>query len=226
MRTGTGNNGVYVTPANAAGAAVDRVDVTFREGADRPAVRALLETAGRDTDTPVTPRAAWVEAHHPRTGGNTRAGLLLILGIALLYTGIALAHTLVTATSDRVRELAVLRLTGATKPKVLRLVAAEALMVVAVGTVRRPVLGGHERLSSDVERLRAPMRRPVSRSRDTGSTPAVTPRRRGEERRASPSTGRGRLTARCCPGYGPPPVRRRAGPGWCTGTPPEAGSPR
>lgn len=138
MRTGTGSNGVYVTPANAAGAAVDRIDVKLREGADRSAVHALLEKAGRDTGTPVMTRDAWVAAHHPRTGGNTRAGLLLILGIALLYTGIALANTLVMATSDRVRDLAVLRLTGATKPQVLRLVAVEALVVVAVGAV----LGG------------------------------------------------------------------------------------
>ncbi|MFJ6855951.1 FtsX-like permease family protein [Streptomyces sp. NPDC091271] len=138
MRTGTGSNGVYVTPANAAGAAIDRIDIKLREGADRSAVHALLEKAGRDTGTPVMTRDAWVAAHYPRTGGNTRAGLLLILGIALLYTGIALANTLVMATSDRVRDLAVLRLTGATKPQVLRLVTAEALVVVAVGAV----LGG------------------------------------------------------------------------------------
>ncbi|MFJ9061890.1 ABC transporter permease [Streptomyces sp. NPDC102409] len=138
MRTGTGSNGVYVTPANAAGAEIDRVDVKLRDGADPSAVRALLEKAGHDTDTPVMTREAWVEAHHPSTGGNTRAGLLLILGIALLYTGIALANTLVMATSDRVRDLAVLRLTGATKAQVLRLVAVEALLVVAVGAV----LGG------------------------------------------------------------------------------------
>ncbi|MFC8230412.1 ABC transporter permease [Streptomyces sp. NPDC057287] len=138
MRTGTGSNGVYVTPANAAGAEIDRIDVRLRDGADPSAVRALLEKAGRDTGTPVMTREAWVGAHDPRTGGNTRAGLLLILGIALLYTGIALANTLVMATSDRVRDLAVLRLTGATKAQVLRLVAVEALMVVAVGAV----LGG------------------------------------------------------------------------------------
>lgn len=83
-------------------------------------------------------RDTWVAAHYPRTGGNTRAGLLLILGIALLYTGIALANTQVMAVSDRVRDLAVLRLTGATKPQVIRLVAVEALMVVGVGAV----LGG------------------------------------------------------------------------------------
>ncbi|WP_327379887.1 MULTISPECIES: ABC transporter permease [unclassified Streptomyces] len=142
MRTGTGSNGVYVTPANAAGAPVDRIDVKISEGADRSAVRALLEKAGRDTGTPVMTRDAWLDAHDPRTGGNTRAGLLLILGIALLYTGIALANTLVMATSDRVRDLAVLRLTGATKTQVLRLVAVEALMVVAVGAVLGAAVAG------------------------------------------------------------------------------------
>jgi putative ABC transport system permease protein len=62
-------------------------------------------------------------------------GFLLVLGIALLYTGISLANTMVMATSDRVRDLAVLRLAGATRGQVLRLVGAEALMVVAVGGV-------------------------------------------------------------------------------------------
>ncbi|MGW6682122.1 FtsX-like permease family protein [[Kitasatospora] papulosa] len=142
MRTGTGSNGVYVTPANAAGAAVDRVDVKIRDGADRAAVRTLVERAGRDTGTPVMTRDAWLDAHDPRTGGSTRTGLLLILGIALLYTGIALANTLVMATSDRVRDLAVLRLTGATTPQVLRLVAVEALTVVAVGGVMGAAVAG------------------------------------------------------------------------------------
>ena len=49
-------------------------------------------------------------------------GFFLVLGIALLCTGISLADTMVMATSDQVRELAVLRLAG-----------AEALMVVVVG---------------------------------------------------------------------------------------------
>ncbi|MFF4166940.1 ABC transporter permease [Streptomyces sp. NPDC001741] len=142
MRTGTGSNGVYVTPANAAGAAVDRIDVKLRDDADATAVRALLEEAGQDTGTRVLTRDAWVAAHYTPTGGNTRTGMLLILGIALLYTGIALANTLVMATSDRVRDLAVLRLTGATNAQVLRLVGVEALVVVAVGAVLGAAVAG------------------------------------------------------------------------------------
>ncbi|MEE1738082.1 FtsX-like permease family protein [Streptomyces sp. BE147] len=135
LGTGTGSNGVYLTPRNAAGAGIDRIDVKVKDGADRAAVAAALREAGAATGTEVLTRGEWVEKHYPRSSENTRLGLLMILGIALVYTGIALANTLVMATSDRVRDLAVLRLSGATKAQVLRLVAVEALVVVAVGAV-------------------------------------------------------------------------------------------
>ncbi|MEU1468678.1 ABC transporter permease [Streptomyces sp. NPDC005761] len=138
LSTGTGNNGVYLTPRNAGGAVVDRIDVKVVGAGGRRAVAAQLAAAGRATGTEVGTRAGWLAENQRRTGGNTRLGLLMILLIALVYTGIALANTQVMATSDRVRDLAVLRLAGATKAQVLRLVGAEALVVVAVGTV----LGG------------------------------------------------------------------------------------
>ncbi|MFI6084660.1 FtsX-like permease family protein [Streptomyces sp. NPDC051217] len=142
LRTGTGDNGVYVTPRNAPGATVDRVDIKLRDGADAAAVDAALREAGRATGTAVLTKDAWLERSHPRSSESTRLGMLLILGIALLYTGIALVNTLVMAASDRVGDLAVLRLTGATKPQVLRLVAAEALVVVAVGSLLGAAVAG------------------------------------------------------------------------------------
>lgn len=142
LRTGTGSNGVYVTPRNAPGATVDRVDIGLRDGADAAAVDTALREAGRATGTTVLTKDAWTARSHPRSSESTRLGMLLILGIALLYTGIALANTLVMATSDRVGDLAVLRLTGATRPQVLRLVAAEALVVVAVGSLLGAAVAG------------------------------------------------------------------------------------
>ncbi|MFE2419428.1 FtsX-like permease family protein [Streptomyces hokutonensis] len=135
MTTGTGNSGVYVTPRNAVGASVDRVDVTLTKGADAGAVAAGLRAAVRTSGGQVLTKDQWVRASYPETNRTTRMGFLLVLGIALLYTGISLANTMVMATSDRVRDLAVLRLAGATRWQVLRLVGAEALMVVAVGGV-------------------------------------------------------------------------------------------
>ncbi|MEV6004436.1 FtsX-like permease family protein [Streptomyces griseomycini] len=133
MTTGTGDNGVYVTPANAPGAAVDRVDVALADGADAGAVAAGLREAVRSAGGEVLTRDRWVAAASPGTDRTARLGFLLVLGIALLYTGISLVNTMVMATSDRVRDLAVLRLAGATHGQVLRLVGAEALTVVAVG---------------------------------------------------------------------------------------------
>ncbi|WP_217143330.1 FtsX-like permease family protein [Streptomyces sp. AC627_RSS907] len=133
MHTGTGDNGVYVTAANAPAAPVDRVDVALADGADSGAVAALLREAVRSAGGQVLTGDEWVTATCPQTNRSTRLGLLLVLGIALLYTGISLVNTMVMATSDRVRDLAVLRLAGAGNGQVLRLVGAESLMVVVVG---------------------------------------------------------------------------------------------
>ncbi|MFP3989065.1 FtsX-like permease family protein [Streptomyces sp. E11-3] len=142
MHIGTGNNGVYVTPRNAPGATVDRVEVKVAEGADTAAVAAGLRAAVKESGGQVVAKDQWIQDSYPTTNRTTRIGFMLVLGIALLYTGIALANTLVMATSDRVRDLAVLRLAGATNWQVLRLVAAESLLVVAVGAMLGALVAG------------------------------------------------------------------------------------
>ncbi|NUS26832.1 MAG: ABC transporter permease, partial [Streptomyces sp.] len=138
MPVGTGDNGVYITPANARGAVVDRVEVKVREGAGASAVRTALRSAAPEVT--LLTRDAWLAAAYPSAGfvsadSTTRLGYFLVLGIALLYTALSVANTLVMATSDRTRELASLRMAGATNPQVLRLVATESLTVVAVGAL-------------------------------------------------------------------------------------------
>ncbi|MEV7813958.1 FtsX-like permease family protein [Streptomyces flaveolus] len=142
MPIGTGDNGVYVTPRNAPAAPVDRVDVRLADGADAAAVAAGLRQAVRASSGTVLTGDAWVRATSPETDRTTRMGFFLVLGLALLYTVISLANTMVMATSDRVRELAVLRLAGATRWQVLRLVGAEALMVVMVGGLLGALVAG------------------------------------------------------------------------------------
>ncbi|UUU24053.1 ABC transporter permease [Streptomyces sp. DSM 40750] len=131
LAQGTGDNGAYVTAANAGGAVVDRVDVRVGRGADRTAVAAALEGAGG------TVRSAeeWLAANRPGTKAHTRLGFLVVLGIALVYAGISLAGTLLMATSARGAELRSLRLAGATRGQVLGVVAGEALVAVVVGVV-------------------------------------------------------------------------------------------
>ncbi|MEV4702021.1 FtsX-like permease family protein [Actinoplanes sp. NPDC049316] len=135
IAAGTGNNGVYVTPRNAPGVAPDRLEVTWAAGADATAGTAAVRAALQPTGAEVQTRAEWIRSEYPSNSRQTRVGYLVVLGIALIYTGIALGNTMVMATSDRVRDLAVLRLAGATKRQILVLVGVEALTVVVVGAV-------------------------------------------------------------------------------------------
>lgn len=135
LRDGLGDNGLYVTARNAPGARTDRIDVRLTPGTDPVTAGGLLTDAASPYGAGVAGRDAWLAASAPANGRITRLRTVLVLGLALIYTGIALANTLVMATTDRRRELALLRLTGATRSQVTALVTAEAVLVVAVGAV-------------------------------------------------------------------------------------------
>ncbi|MEV0718836.1 FtsX-like permease family protein [Asanoa sp. NPDC050611] len=60
--------------------------------------------------------------------------VLVMVGMSVGYTSIAVANTLVMATGDRRRDFRVLRLSGATSRQVLRMVGAETALVVVFGT--------------------------------------------------------------------------------------------
>ncbi|GAA3394087.1 FtsX-like permease family protein [Streptomyces roseoviridis] len=206
LARGTGDNGPYVTWANAPDATADRIDGTGPPGegsgtghahkggtgADRPgtsaaggaggaggagpaggpgahrtgagAAVAVTSTAPPTTEQTPAPGSApapdstsaststsapgpgpaggvtrtvddWAAATHPAMTPQTRLGLLLVLGIALVYTVIALVNTLLMATSVRGPELVALRLAGATRAQVLRVVVGESLLAVGIGTV-------------------------------------------------------------------------------------------
>lgn len=136
MRTGTGDNGAYVTPRNAPGAKVSRIEVKVpaNANADADTDAAVRGAAARYGATAHT-REEWLAATHPRTNRFTVLGYVLVLGIALLYTAIALANTLLMATSDRGGDLRLLRLAGATRGQVLAVTTAESLLATAVGAL-------------------------------------------------------------------------------------------
>ncbi|MFF8771466.1 FtsX-like permease family protein [Kitasatospora sp. NPDC015120] len=129
LRDGLGDNGLYVTAAHAPGARVDRIEVRLGPAARVAEVRAAALPYGATVLT----REEWLAAGAPAR--ITWLRMALVLGLALVYTGIALANTLLMATADRRRELALLRLAGATRGQVVRLVTAESVLVTAVGAV-------------------------------------------------------------------------------------------
>jgi putative ABC transport system permease protein len=64
-----------------------------------------------------------------------RLTFILLIGMSVGYTAIAIANTLMMATANRRREFATLRLSGAGVGQVLRVVASEAALVVGIGTL-------------------------------------------------------------------------------------------
>ncbi|MEV7011612.1 ABC transporter permease [Streptosporangium sp. NPDC051022] len=60
---------------------------------------------------------------------------LILVGMAVAYTGISIAGTLAMATSGRVPDFRVLRMSGATPRQVLAVVTVESVLVTVMGTV-------------------------------------------------------------------------------------------
>lgn len=58
----------------------------------------------------------------------------LAMGLVLAFTAIAVVNTLAMSVAERVREFALLRLAGATRRQVLRMLRAEALSVLSLAT--------------------------------------------------------------------------------------------
>ncbi|MFE7121901.1 FtsX-like permease family protein, partial [Streptomyces sp. NPDC057654] len=136
LKTGLGDSGVFVSPRYAGTRLPDAVYVKLRPGADPATARgAVSAAAAHDGFAEAVPIGRWTARVDARKAEETQLALLVIGGIAVLYTGVAIANTLVMSTRHRARELALLRLSGLTPAQVLRVVAAEALLVVTVGVV-------------------------------------------------------------------------------------------
>lgn len=114
-------------------ALADSVQVTVRDGADPTQVAAALQAELATAGAAVTSTGAWLAAGAAEGQRANRFVVLVLLGMATVYTMIAIANTMVMAASQRRRDLAVLRLTGVTTPQVLRALAWESAMVLTVG---------------------------------------------------------------------------------------------
>ncbi len=111
--------------------APDTIYLTLTPHADRTAIAAAVAPLGAAlTDT--GPHLSTLDERFDRL---SRLALLAMLGVALVYTTIAIANTQLIAVSDRVRELQTLREIGATRRQIISLVRREGLTVAATGTV-------------------------------------------------------------------------------------------
>lgn len=115
--------------AHTARPVADTVYLRLRPGAPLAPVAAVASAGGGQ----LTPTGDFLSAEGAEQARVNRNALLAVLGMALLYTTIAIANTLVMATGDRAPELAALRLTGATRRQVLRSIGTEAALVAGIG---------------------------------------------------------------------------------------------
>ncbi|GAA4168738.1 ABC transporter permease [Phytohabitans flavus] len=109
----------------------DSVYLSLAPGADRASIAAAVAPQGGAVAETKT-HLATLDEQFDRL---SRLSLLAILGMALVYTAISIANTQLMATTGRIRELLTLRLAGATRRQILRLVGREAITVGAVGAV-------------------------------------------------------------------------------------------
>ena len=137
LRAGAGS---YVTAAQGGPAVPDRVLVTRHPGTSAPTVTAALAAITRDQGARAVPTEAWVSATTSSGREYRWWGMLVVLGIALLYSGIAIANTLATTTLGRGREIGLLRLAGAGRGQVLAMCAGESLLAVGLGTLLAAVV--------------------------------------------------------------------------------------
>jgi putative ABC transport system permease protein len=112
-----------------------RILVKYADGADAAALDAELASLARHTPgLNVVDRAAMrgADAEQARVEGWVN---YLMIGVLLAFIAVAAANTLVMATGERARELALLRLVGATPRQVTRMIRIEALAVIGFGVL-------------------------------------------------------------------------------------------
>ncbi|MFC5667737.1 FtsX-like permease family protein [Kitasatospora misakiensis] len=137
LQAGADSTQAYLDASdNPAGSTLpSRILVRLAPGTDRATASAALQSAvaglGARISTPDEVSAAATDANQE----SSKNGMLMILGLSVLYALVALANTLVMTLGDRRRELAMLRLAGATRGQVLRAVATETLLCVGAGAL-------------------------------------------------------------------------------------------
>jgi putative ABC transport system permease protein len=107
--------------------------VSLRRDALAATVMSELNRALRGTGTTVLTGHGYLQQTTRTTAAGENIGLTAILAVALLYAAIAVVNTLIMAIRERVRDLAQLRLAGATRNQALRTTAWEGTIIAGFG---------------------------------------------------------------------------------------------
>jgi putative ABC transport system permease protein len=130
LADGFSSTSMYVPRAVLAGHVGDRAATAVYVRAPAGALDAVARARGLSVGGGTASRKV---ADVTDSSNMNPLALLVILAVAIVYVAIALAGTAAIGTVARSRDLALLRLAGASRREVVRLVAAEALVTTAVG---------------------------------------------------------------------------------------------
>jgi putative ABC transport system permease protein len=102
------------------------------EGVDAGALVSALDERLGGTGASAVPAVEWEEAQGEGMRKGNQFGLILLLGPAALYSGIAIVNTLLMGSLQRRHEFVTARLLGATPAQIRRMVLWESSLVGAV----------------------------------------------------------------------------------------------
>ena len=125
----------------------DTAFITLRTGADPATVAADLTAALKPTGVTAQPTEALLTATAGEAGRANDIVFRLLIGLALVYSGIAIANTMMMASGQRTRDIGALRMTGATTRQILTMLVWEVVMTIVVGVVLGAVAAGASILS-------------------------------------------------------------------------------
>ena len=117
---------------HAPAASPDRWFVVPAEGVDPAALITTLDERLAGTGADAVPAEEWEKAQSEGVREGNQLGLILLLGPAALYSGIAIANTLLMGSLQRRHEFVTSRLLGATPAQIRRMVLWESSLVGAV----------------------------------------------------------------------------------------------
>ena len=134
---------LVVDGGNAGGSLPGAVYVRLRPGrAGAEAAVGALRAAAGQAGARVVPASRWSAVVSDQQNEQNQVGLELLLGIAIAYSAIGIASTSLMSTSGRRGELALLRLTGATRRQIAWIVAAESLALTFVAVAVSAAISG------------------------------------------------------------------------------------
>jgi putative ABC transport system permease protein len=104
--------------------------------------RALRQLSGPYPGLAVVNKEAFLAGQRKTQDDQGRVAGYLILGLGLIFAGVSTVNTLMVSTGERAREFAVLRLVGATRGQLLRMIGWETLVIVVFGLLCSSVIAG------------------------------------------------------------------------------------